>query len=857
MTLPQAPLAKQLSQMTSLGDNVDRDEVLTRFLDHVAALGFELYRAQEEAILDLLQWRHVVLNTPTGSGKSLVAAALHFQALAERRVSFYTSPIKALANEKFFDLCDTFGPENVGLMTGDAAVNKDAPIICCTAEILANMALREPKLAIDYVVMDEFHYYGDRDRGMAWQIPLITLRDTVFLMMSATLGDVSVIAKSLDALTDRKVSVITGAARPVPLFYNYRDLETHENVQILLDEDQAPIYLVNFTQRSCAEQAQNLTSLKVCTKEERQALSKELAHVRFDTPNGKELSRFLRAGVGVHHAGLLPKYRLTVEKLSQVGMLKVISGTDSLGVGVNIPIRTVVFRQLCKFDGEKTAILTAREFHQIAGRAGRRGFDDRGLVVAQSPEHIAENKKIEAKRIKNPHLKNKLVNKKPPVKGYVHWDEKVFDRLVQSQPEPMVPRFEVNHGMLVNVLQSQADVPGGGYRRLVRIVRRSHLRDAEKRIQLRLAKKLFDSLRRVGIVGVLRVGDEPIPFVRVRTDLQKDFSLNQALSLYLVEVIEVLDRDHENYALDLLTVVESILEDPQAVLFKQVDRLKGELVGKLKAEGMEYEERMAELEKVEYPKPNAEFIYETFNTFAKNHPWVGTENIKPKSIARDMYEQAMTFNDYVRHLGLARSEGVLLRHLSQVYKTCVQNVPESFRTEPFDDIIAYLHTTITRVDSSLIEEWERMMDGEVVRIRDPRKQEPEPPRRPRDLASDMHAFVRRIRNEMFMLLRALANRDYEAAVECVRPSVDEPWTDKRFEQALMQYFEQHASIDVSPRARHTENTIVRHLGDRRWEVLHKIVDPQGDGDWVIDGIVDLEALLDESEPLVQLVRIGT
>lgn len=851
-----SPLVDLLSRLTNRGPDVDRDEVLSLFLDYVSELGFDLYPAQEEAILELLQWHHVILNTPTGSGKSLVATALHFQTLAENRVCYYTSPIKALANEKFFDLCDALGPENVGLMTGDGSVNRDAPIVCCTAEILANMALRNPEMAVDYVVMDEFHYYGDRERGMAWQIPLITMRNAVFLLMSATLGDMSEIAKRLDAFSDRSVAVITGAQRPVPLTFQYRETMTHETVQDLIDADEAPIYLVNFTQRACAEQAQALTSLKVVDKDQRQALAAQLEQVRFDTPNGKELSRFLRAGIGIHHAGLLPKYRLAVEKLSQAGYLKVISGTDSLGVGVNIPIRTVVFRQLCKFDGEKTAILTAREFHQIAGRAGRRGFDDHGLVVVQSPEHIAENRKLEAKRIKNPHLKNKIVNKKPPIRGYVHWDEKTFQKLEAAPPEPLAPQFNVNHGMIIQVLQAYADTPGGGYRRLVEVVRLAHLRDAEKRIQLRLAAKLFASLRQVGVVELIREPDEALRFVRVRSDLQKDFSLHQALSLYLVEAVELIDTTTETHALDVLTMVEAILENPTVVLIKQVDKLKGELVGKLKAEGMEYEERMEHLDRVEYPKPNAEFIYESFNLFAKHHPWVGTEAIRPKTVARDMYEKCMTFNDYVRDLGLARSEGVLLRYLSQVYKTCVQNVPEGSRTEEFDDIVSYLHTMILRVDASLLEEWERMMRGEIVRPRD-RYEAPAQPTRPVNLATDFKAFVRRIRNEMFMLLKALADRNYEDAVDCIRNNEDEPWTPKRFEQVMEPYFEAHASIDLSPTARGTRNTIMQEDGERRWKVMQKVIDPEQDEDWVAEGVVDLDLITDESEPLVLLTRIGT
>jgi len=846
------PLLALLEGLGASDGEPSRDDLLAAFLTHVAGLGLELYPAQEEAILELLDWQHVILSTPTGSGKSLVAQALHFQAMAEDRVSFYTAPTKALVNEKFFDLCDAFGPQNVGLLTGDAAVNREAPIVCCTAEVLANMALGEDELGIDYVVMDEFHYYGDRDRGSAWQIPLITMRETLFLLMSATLGDTTDIERRLRELTDREVATVGGSERPVPLRFDYKETVLHETIDELVQSGEAPVYLVNFTQRACAEQAQNLMSINVTTRDEKQAIGRELEGVVFDTPYGKEFQRFVRHGIGVHHAGLLPRYRRVVERLSQQGLIKVISGTDTLGVGVNIPIRTVVLSRLYKFDGEKTGIITAREFHQIAGRAGRKGFDDHGNVVVQAPEWVIENKKIDAKVLKSPHLKKKLVKKKTPPHA-VAWDEQTFERLVSARPEPLTPRFEVTHGMLINLLRAAPDRPGGGYRRLLELIGRSHGSDGEKRRARTRASQLFRSLRRAGIVELVPRGGGRGAVARVRDELQDDFSLNHTLSLYLVEALEMLDPEAETFALDVLTLVESILEDPMAVLLRQVDRLKGELVARLKAEGVPYEERMEELEKVEHPKPNAEFVYQSFDAFAEFHPWIGGENIRPKSVAREMFERMADFNDYVEHYGLHRSEGVLLRYLSQAYKTALQNVPETYWDETFADVLAFLHGVVRRTDSSLLEEWETLLAGPARR---PAAEEPARPSRPPSVADDPRAFRARVRSELHVLLGALSRRDCQAACALVRRTERHAWTPEAFEQALASYFEEHAAIDITPRARLAHNTTIREDGKRVWRCSQKIIDPEGDEDWGLECVVDLSEPRDETGPLIELVRIG-
>jgi superfamily II RNA helicase len=815
------------------------DELLTQFVEYVTAIGLELYPAQEEAILDLYSDKHLILNTPTGSGKSLVATALHFKALAEGKVSIYTCPIKALVNEKFFALCDLFGAEHVGMQTGDAAINRGAPIVCCTAEVLANLALRDPELRADYVIMDEFHYYADKERGVAWQLPLLSLPQTTFLLMSATLGDTGAIEKSLLELTGREVATVRTMQRPVPLEFEYRETPLHETIDELIRRGRYPIYLVNFTQRSAAEEAQNLMSIDLSSKAEKETIADAIVGARLDTPYAKEFARFVRHGIGLHHAGLLPKYRLLVERLAQKGLLKVISGTDTLGMGINIPLRTVLFTQLCKFDGEKTAILGVREFHQIAGRAGRKGFDEEGFVMAQAPAHVIENLRLEEKRTQG----KKVVKKQPPQKGFVNWDRATFDRLRTRSHEPLESRFEVSHGMLLHLLQN----PLGGYDRLVALIARSHGNTGHKRRERRKAAVFFRTLRQAGIITVRQREGRRGSTVEVSSDLQRDFSLNQTLSMYLIDTVERLDRASEQYALDVLSVVESILENPKVVLLAQLDRLKTEKLAELKAAGVEYAERMEELDKLEWPKPLAEFIYETFNAFTARHPWVGTENIRPKSIAREMVERYCSFHDYIREYGLARSEGVLLRYLTQAYKTLTQTVPEAARTEGVNDLLEQLHLELRRVDSSLLDEWESLKDPQRHQIESARAEAP------RALADDRKALTRRVRTELHRVLIALARRRFEEATAELKPGSE--WTAPKLEEALRSYFAEHASIDITPAARRPEFTRLIQDADRLYTAQQVIVDPEGDCDYMLDCEVDLRGDPPEDVPLLRLRAI--
>ena len=854
-----APLQRRIP---ARGDSrLDRDEALERFLEYVIELGFELFPAQEEALLELYSDKHLILSTPTGSGKSLVAAGLHFKAMVEGRRSYYTSPIKALASEKFFELCDSFGADNVGMLTGDASINADAPIICCTAEVLSNLAIRRgPALDVDAVIMDEFHYYADPERGVAWQIPLIALPDTTFLLMSATLGNPAPIQERLQERTGRDCAVVTGVERPVPLEYEYRETPIHETVQDLCDMGRSPLYVVNFTQRECAELAGALTSLKLAEREEKDAIWDEIGDFRFDTAYGKEMKRFLGFGLAVHHAGLLPKYRLLVERLAQKGLLKVICGTDTLGVGVNVPIRTVLFRKLCKYDGEKVDILKVRDFRQISGRAGRKGYDDRGYVVCQAPEHVIENLRIDDKIRENPKKAKKLKKKTPPDRGYVHWDEDVFRRLIEAPTETLESRFRVDHGLLLQSVQrdiEENDPNARNFATLRELIAHCHETPERKAELVGEAAQLAWSLAKAGILRMVPdslaqdTGRTSRYWVDLAADLQIDFALHHALSLYLVESITGLEPESPDYTLDLLSFVEAILENPDLILRRQLDKIKDELVAQMKAEGVEYDERMAKLEETTWPKPNEELIYATFNAFRERQPWVQGHTVKPKGIGREIWSEYLSFEDFVRRYGIQRSEGLLLRYLSQMFKVLSQNVPDEAKTEGVWDLLGFLRTMLTRVDSSLLQEWENMLHPDSGLSRRAGTAAGDEALEQYELLRSPRAFRARVRAELHQLVRALSQRDWEEAVLAVWQPVhpvgvagdfDEQhlWTSDRFEEALQPFFDEYDELHFGPLARQAHWTRIEDVGPGHWRVRHTLLDEREDNFWHVDADVHID-----------------
>ncbi|HTU75983.1 MAG TPA: DUF3516 domain-containing protein [Trebonia sp.] len=871
---PPASASSAPAATSAAAATADPDAIFSAFAGWAKGQGLDLYPHQEEALIEVMTGANVILSTPTGSGKSLVATGAHFAALACGQRTYYTAPIKALVSEKFFALCEAFGAANVGMLTGDASVNAGAPIVCCTAEVLANIALRDGADAdVGQVVMDEFHFYSDPARGWAWQVPLIELPHAQFILLSATLGDVTFFRDDLTRRTGRDTAVITNTERPVPLIFSYLLQPLHETLEELLTTNQAPVYIVYFTQAQALEQAQALMSVNVCTKQEKEQIAALIGDFRFAAGFGKTLSRLVRHGIGVHHAGMLPKYRRLVETLAQAGLLKVICGTDTLGVGINVPIRTVLFTSLSKFDGKKTRLLQAREFHQIAGRAGRAGFDTSGRVVVQAPEHVIENEKALAKAGDDPKARRKVVKKKPP-EGFIGYGQPTFERLRDSEPEPLTSSFTVTHAMILNVI----DRPGNAYLALKHLLRDNHEPRDRQRKHIHRAIEIYRALLAGGVVERLDKPDEDGRYVRVTVDLQYDFALNQPLSPFALAAIELLSKQAPapasgadaaasasgtdeaggeagsggpgsagTYALDVLSVIEATLDDPRQILSAQQFRARGEAVAAMKAEGIDYDRRLELLDDVTWPKPLEELLTGAYEIYRRGHPWVSDYELSPKSVVRDMYERAMTFPEYVSFYGLSRSEGIVLRYLADAYRALRQTVPMDAVTDDLEDIVEWLGELVRQVDSSLIDEWEKLTHPEEDGLAATAATGA-----PKGVTANARAFRVLVRNAMFRRVTLAALGKYDELGEL---DGADGWRARNWREALEEYFDEYDEIGTGPDARGPGMLVIAE-GKDEWTVRQIFEDPAGDHDWGISALVDLAASDEEGTAVIHVTAVG-
>ena len=849
---PRQTLSDLLPDLAEVPSGLLDDAVLDSFLAWARDRGISLYPAQEEAATALAAGDNVILATPTGSGKSLVATAAHFIALAHGKRTFYTAPIKALVSEKFFALCEIFGPANVGMMTGDATVNGRAPIICATAEIVANIALRDGAAAdIDQVVMDEFHYYSDPDRGWAWQVPLLELHRAQFLLMSATLGSTGWLEDDLERRTGRTTTTVAGSTRPVPLDFHYVYTPVHETVEDLLADGKAPIYVVHFSQRDAVERAQSLTSIDILAKagldpKDRKAeIAEAIGSFRFTSSFGKTLSGLLRRGIGVHHAGMLPKYRRLVEKLAQQGLLTVICGTDTLGVGINVPIRTVLMTGLAKYDGVRHRVLKSREFHQIAGRAGRAGYDTEGTVVVEAPDHEIENYRLRQKAGQDPKKLKKLRKKHAP-EGRATWSESTFDRLTTAEPEELVSQFRMSNAMLINVIARD----GWTYAALKGLLRGNHDTRTRQNREILTTIALYRGLLQAGIVEEVPADTPSGKDARLTRELQRDFALNQPLSPFALAALDLLDPESDTYTLDIISTFEAILDDPNQILSAQQRARRGEEIAALKAEGVDYTERMALIEEVTWDKPLEEELEQAYDTFCESNPWARDFRLSPKSVVREMIEKAMTFSDLVSTYSLARSEGVVLRYLTDAWRTLTHSVPPEHRTEELEDILVWLGELIRQVDSSLVDEWTAMSDPDAPVTDEQVAEHAFGVSDPSLLSANPRALRRMVRNHFFRHIELFAFEREEALAELDDYLEDAPdWPDE-----MDAYFDEYDDLGVDAGARSPDLVLITENG-RSWAVRQILDDPEKDHGWAFEGVVDLDATDAAGEVRLSSLRV--
>lgn len=901
-----APLNELLDDLEDRGVLTDDDALYEAFSSWASSTGRPLYRHQDESLIEILSGNHVIAATPTGSGKSMIALAAHFVSMAHGGRSYYTAPLKALVSEKFFDLVSLFGADNVGMVTGDVSLNADAPIICCTAEILANQSLREgPTLDADMIVMDEFHFYADPQRGWAWQVPLLELTRPQFIAMSATLGDTTVFRKQWTERTGRPTVEITDAQRPVPLEYDYVVDTLQDTVERLLSEGRHPIYIVHFSQKDAVDTASSLMDRKLVSPEVRSQIARELSTVSFTKGFGQTLRGLLSHGIGVHHAGMLPRYRRLVERLTQQGLLPVICGTDTLGVGINVPIRTVLLTSLVKFDGSKMRHLRSREFHQIAGRAGRAGFDTVGFVRVLAPEHEVEaarerarltaaqeaaRDEREAKRAK----KKASKKRSGPKEGQITWSRSTFERLRDAAPEALQSHFEMTHSTVLNVLGGAADAGRDPAEHLVHLALHNDDQPLPANPHIRHLADIYTSLLQAGVVEHLssaRAQELGVSRLQLVADLPDDFALNQPLSPFALAAFELLDPDSPTFALDVISIVEAVLEDPRPLLYAQENQAKAAAVASMKAQGMEYDERMAALEEISWPKPLEELLSPAFSVYARSNPWVGDLELSPKSVIREMIENAMTFTELISRYDVGRSEGVILRYLSDAYRMMRQVIPEEIMTDELESMISWLADLIRSVDSSLLDEWEAMMNGEELV-----EAEGAPSSVGAECAfgadesgaiaftANRHAFRNTVRRALFNFVELMSRDDVDGLERASAQAADSdglfaeaaPWTGDDWDHALERYWAEHDWIDINQGARSQalcaleeqvsgedvlalmsfsarDNAIQRSRFEALaravdeapagsvWLATQTITDPEGNMDWRIAALVDLAA----------------
>jgi len=683
--------------------------------------GIEPYPVQELAIGHIFAGRSVLVTVPTGTGKTLMAkAALHL-AVGRGQRAIYTTPLRALTEEKFRELSSDFGEANVGFATGDYKVNREAPIQVEVAEILWNRIVADKHVCpAEIVVMDEGHYFNDPERGYVWEQSIIGLDPrTQLVVLSATVGHPERFCQWVEVTRRVPMELVDSRERKVPLVHEYREDMLIDTVRELAHTGDVPAIVFVFGREQCFEVARLLKSCRRFTTDEEKAKIDELCNEAL-LPAGcaKELRPLLGHGIGIHHAGILPRYKQLVEQLALERLIKFVVSTETIAAGINLPARTVVFPSLRKFIKQQPRMMTAAEYHQMAGRAGRPQFDDRGLAITLAPEQVVSDLKKELKHTKDVERAKKTVygraRNDAQRRGDVIWTPELHQELVKGEPAELRSKTKISAEQVLAIglpdlaektlpgtdvearmAEAEASLPPSMRLDIVTVIDNLLLGPKDRSELQKILAQLVANMRAIGVL------DEHGK--QIAGDMIRNLQGMDGLFIYYVLF------NHQLEYVELRELVEYLLDHD--IIQRMIDR-KGEdekrewmrtwlRDQRLENPHVTWDDAEAQWEK-EHPRPltKIELIHQEFASKVPHPELHGGK--RAKNVWAQLEDGGFSFLEFVEKHHLDHEEGNLFTYLVRVMNFAAKLYEASQLTE-FEDMADRVKKLLARIDLRLIE----------------------------------------------------------------------------------------------------------------------------------------------------------
>jgi hypothetical protein len=688
--------------------------------------GLEPYPVQEKAISAIFAGKSVMVTVPTGTGKTLMAKAALFRAFHRRESAVYTTPLRALTEEKYRELGADFGEGNVGFATGDYKVNREAPIQVEVAEILWNRIVADKAVApAEVVVMDEGHYFNDPERGYVWEQSIIGLDPRVQLViLSATVGHAEKFCQWAEVTRRVPLELIESRERKIPLVHEFREEMLIETVKGLAHAGDVPAIVFVFGREQCFEVARLLKSCRRFTTDEEKAQVEKLCDEAL-LPSGaaKELRPLLTHGIGVHHAGILPRYKQLVEQLALERLIKFVVSTETIAAGINLPAKTVVFPSLRKFIKKEPRIITAAEYHQMSGRAGRPQFDDKGLAITLAPEQIVSDLKKELKDAANRPAFDEMKVKRSVYgrarmdaqkHGDLIWTPELHAELVQGEPAELRSKTKITAEQVLAIglpdlektalgtteaelrmAAAEASLPPSMRLDIVTVIENLLLGDRDRKELLKTLAQLVANMRAIGVLdehGHQVSGDM----------IRKLQGMDGLLIFYIL-------FNHQLEYIELRELVEYLIDHD--IIQRQLNR-KGEdekrewmrtKLRELRVDNphITWDDVEAAWEK-EHPRvlTKIELIHQEFGSKIPHPELHGGK--KPKSTWAQLEDSGLGFLEFVDKHGLEHEEGNLFSYLIRVMNFA-NKMGEASQLSELNDMAERVRTLLARIDIRMVE----------------------------------------------------------------------------------------------------------------------------------------------------------